>query len=120
MSAESEANADAVAEAVALAAAAARWDDLTVEFLALPGVSLERAFGRMSLMVDGKLFASAGPRGLLIKVSEARVAELLRTGQAGEFRSGAGRVMREWAVATPDSDWSRLTAESLEFVAASS
>ena len=120
MSAESDANADAEADAAALTVAAARWDELTVEFLMRPGVSLERAFGRMSLMVGGKLFASAGPRGLLIKASEARVAELLRTGQAGEFRGGAGRVMREWAVATPDSDWSRLAAESLEFVAAAS
>ncbi|MDP9027591.1 MAG: hypothetical protein M3N46_08530 [Actinomycetota bacterium] len=94
-----------------------RWEALTAEFLGEPGVTLDRAFGRMSLMVDGKLFASAGPRGLLIKVSEERVGQLIRLGDAGEFRSGAGRVMREWAVATPESDWSVLAAESLAFVA---
>jgi hypothetical protein len=94
-----------------------RWQALTEEFLGEQGVTLERAFGRMSLMVDGKLFASAGPRGLLIKVSAERVAQLIRLGDAGEFRSGAGRVMREWAVATPESDWSSLAAEALEFVA---
>ena len=94
-----------------------RWEALTAEFLGEEGVTLDRAFGRMSLMVDGKLFASAGPRGLLIKVSAERVAQLIRLGDAGEFRSGAGRVMREWAVATLDSDWSALAAESLEFVA---
>jgi hypothetical protein len=97
-----------------------RWQTLTEEFLDEQGVSLDRAFGRMSLLVDGKLFASAGPRGLLIKVGAERVAQLIRLGDAGEFRSGAGRVMREWAVATPDADWSALAAESLEFVAASS
>ncbi len=109
---------DATLEAAALAAATARWDDLTAEYLSQPGVTLERAFGRMSLMVHGKLFASAGPRGLLIKVSEARVAELIRSGECGEFRSGGGRVMREWAVATPSADWSGLAGESLAFVAA--
>jgi hypothetical protein len=94
-----------------------RWEALTAEFLGEEGVTLDRAFGRMSLLVDGKLFASAGPRGLLIKVSAERVAQLIRLGDAGEFRGGAGRVMREWAVATPESDWSALAAESLEFVA---
>jgi hypothetical protein len=94
-----------------------RWEALTAEFLGEEGVTLDRAFGRMSLMVDGKLFASAGPRGLLIKVSAERVAQLIRLGDAGEFRSGAGRVMREWAVATLDADWSALAGESLEFVA---
>jgi len=97
-----------------------RWQALTEEFLGEEGVSLDRAFGRMSLLVNGKLFASAGPRGLLIKVSAERVEQLIRLGDAGEFRSGAGRVMREWAVATPDTNWSALAAEALEFVAASS
>jgi hypothetical protein len=95
-----------------------RWEALTAEFLTKPGVTLDRTFGRMSLMVDGKLFASAGPRGLLIKVDAARVSQLIRSGDAGEFRSGAGRVMREWAVATPAADWSGLAAESLAFVVA--
>ncbi len=93
-----------------------KWNALTEEFLGIPGVTLDRAFGRMSLMIDGKLFASAGPRGLLITVSAERVAQLVRLGDAGEFRGGAGRVMREWAVLTPDADWSTLAAESLEFV----
>jgi hypothetical protein len=94
-----------------------RWEALTAEFLGEQGVTLDRAFGRMSLMVDGRIFASAGPRGLLIKISAERVAQLIRLGDAGEFRNGAGRILREWAVATPESDWSALAAEALEFVA---
>jgi len=94
-----------------------RWEALTAEFLGRPGVTLDRAFGRMSLMINGKLFASAGPRGLLIKVSEQRVGQLIAQGEAGEFRGGGGRVMREWAVLTPEADWSALAAESLAFVA---
>ncbi len=100
------------------AADAARWDDLTVEFLAKPGVTLERAFSRISLMVGGKLFASAGHGGLLIKVSAERVAELIANGHGQPFSAGGGRVMREWVVAAPVTDWRALAAESMAFVKA--
>ena len=97
---------------------AARWDDLTAEFLAKPGVTLERAFSRISLMVGGKLFASAGHGGLLIKISADRVAELIATGQGQPFSTGGNRVMREWVVAMPATDWRALAAESMAFVRA--
>ncbi|MEO6116936.1 MAG: hypothetical protein ABIP33_11175 [Pseudolysinimonas sp.] len=97
---------------------AARWDDLTSEFLTKPGVTLERAFSRTSLMVGGKLFASAGHGGLLIKVSAARVAELIANEQGQPFSTGGGRVMREWVVAAPATDWRALAAESMAFVQA--
>ena len=97
---------------------AARWDDLTAEFLAKPGVTLERAFSRISLMVGGKLFVSAGHGGLLIKVSADRVAELIATGQGQPFSTGGNRVMREWVVAAPSTDWRALAAESMAFVEA--
>jgi hypothetical protein len=100
------------------AADAARWDDLTAEFLAKPGVTLERAFSRISLKVSGKLFASAGHGGLLIKISADRVAELIANGQGQPFSTGGNRVMREWVVAAPTTDWRALAAESMEFVAA--
>ncbi len=95
---------------------AARWDDLTAEFLAKPGVTLERAFSRISLMVGGKLFASAGHGGLLIKVDAQRVAELIANGEGQPFSTGGNRVMREWVVVTPATDWSALAAESMAFV----
>ena len=97
---------------------AARWDDLTAEFLTMPGVTLERAFSRISLMIGGKLFASAGHGGLLIKVSADRVAELIATGQGQPFSTGGNRVMREWVVAGSDTDWPALAAESMRFVQA--
>ena len=100
------------------AADAARWDDLTAEFLTKPGVTLQRAFSRVSLMVGGKLFASAGHGGLLIKVSAERVAELIASGQGQPFSTGGNRVMREWVVAAPATDWRALAAESMAFVAA--
>ena len=100
------------------AADAAHWDDLTAEFLAKPGVTLERAFSRISLMVGGTLFASAGHGGLLIKVSADRVAELIATGQGLPFSTGGNRVMREWVVVAPTTDWRALAAESMAFVAA--
>ena len=97
---------------------AARWDDLTAEFIAKPGVTLERAFSRISLMVGGKLFASAGHGGLLIKVPAERVAELIAQGEGQPFSAGGNRVMREWVVASPATDWPALAAESMAFVAA--
>ena len=96
---------------------AARWDDLTAEFLMKPGVTLERAFSRISLMVGGKLFASAGHGGLLIKVSAERVAELIASGEGQPFSTGGNRVMREWVIAAPTTDWRALAAESMAFVA---
>ena len=99
------------------AADAARWDDLTAEYLAKPGVTLERAFSRISLMVGGKLFASAGHGGLLIKVPAPRVSELIENGEGQPFSTGGNRVMREWVVVTPATDWRALAAESMEFVA---
>ncbi len=100
------------------AADAARWDDLTAELLAAPGVSLERAFGRMSLMVGGKLFASVGHGGLLLKLPAGRVAELIANDDGQPFSTGGNRVMREWVVVTPAADWRRLAEESRAFVAA--
>ena len=100
------------------AADAARWNDLTAEFLAKPGVTLERAFSRISLKVGGKLFASAGHGGLLIKVGADRVAELIANGEGQPFSTGGNRVMREWVVAAPTTDWRALAAESMGFVAA--
>lgn len=97
---------------------AARWDDLTAEFLAKPGVTLERAFSRISLMVGGKLFASAMQGGLLIKVGAERVAELIADGQGQPFSTGGNRVMCEWVVVTPAADWRALAEESRAFVAA--
>jgi hypothetical protein len=97
---------------------AARWDDLTAEFLTKPGVTLERAFSRISLMVGGKLFASAGHGGLLIKVPAERVAELIANGDGQPFSTGGNRVMREWVVAAPSTDWHALAAESMAFVTA--
>ena len=97
---------------------AARWDDLTAEFLTKPGVTLERAFSRISLMVDGKLFASAGHGGLLIKVSAERVAQLIADGDGSPFSTGGNRVMREWVVAGSETDWPALAAEAMAFVRA--
>ena len=97
---------------------AARWDDLTAEFLAKPGVTLERAFSRISLMVGGKLFASAAHGGLLIKVGAERVAELIADGLGAPFSTGGNRVMREWVVVDPTTDWRALAEESRAFVAA--
>ena len=95
-----------------------RYEDLKSEFLGRPGVALGRSLHRDTLTVHGKLFASATKDGLLVKIGERRVGELVDTGAAIVFRGSAGRVMREWAVALADADWSVLAAESMAFVSA--
>jgi hypothetical protein len=95
-----------------------RYEDLKADFLGRPGVALGRSLHRDTLTVNGKLFASAVADGLLIKVGEKRVGELVESGAAILFRGSGGRVMREWAVVHPDSDWHALADESMGFVAA--
>ena len=46
------------------------------------------------------------------------MAELIATGQGQPFSTGGNRVMREWVVAAPTTDWRALAAESMEFVKA--
>ena len=95
-----------------------RYEELKADFLGRPGVALGRSLHRDTLTVNGNLFASATKDGLLIKVGERRVGELVDAGAVIVFRGSAGRVMREWAVALADADWPALAAESMAFVAA--
>jgi hypothetical protein len=95
-----------------------RYEELVAAFLGRPGVALGRSLHRDTLTVDGRLFASVLNDGLLIKVSEERVGELVERGDAALFRGSGGRVMREWAIALPASDWAALAEESMEFVRA--
>ena len=53
----------------------------------------------------------------MVKLSKARVTELVESGEGAPF-APAGKVFREW-VALPDADeerWAELLEESIEFV----
>jgi len=86
--------------------------------VSLPGESGSRGFGAGALKVDGAIFAMAVQGALVLKLPEARVAELIGSGAGSAFDSGKGRPMREWvalAGSDPDTDLA-LAGEALAHV----
>ena len=82
-----------------------------------------RGFGASTLRTHGKIFAMLASRErCVVKLPQARVAELLQAGVGAPFDMGHGRVMREWVVIAPrdPSRWIALAREALLYVAASS
>ncbi|KAA1249463.1 hypothetical protein F0Q45_14935 [Mycobacterium simiae] len=92
---------------------------LAQHLLARQEVTRSTMMGLPCLRVGGAFFASCDRKtdDLLVKLSAARVAELISTGQAEPF-APAGRQFREWA-AVPFAKrraWKPLLQESLAFV----
>ncbi len=80
-----------------------------------------RGFGASTLRTHGRMFAMLASRErFVVKLPQARVAELLQTGVGTPFGMGHGRVMREWVVIAPmePSGWIALAREALLHVAA--
>lgn len=74
-----------------------RLGELQDAFLSRPGVDRGRMFSTEGLRVRGRIFAVVDHSGgLMVKVPEARVDELVDTG-AAERVVMRGRGMREWA-----------------------
>src|SRR5947209_11813529 len=78
-----------------------------------------RGFGSAALRVNGKIFALLSSRAAFVaKLPSARVAELVRRGQADYFDPGSGRLMKEWAeFRTSPETWIAFAREAREFVA---
>ena len=76
-------------------------------------------FGTNALKVGGKLFAMMVRGKLVLKLSQARVDELVDAGGGARFEPAAGRVMKQWLVVgdTP-RPWVELVREAHAFVAA--
>jgi hypothetical protein len=116
---------DATVPADATADATARWERLVATMLAEGSATYgneagpQRAFGSTSLKTDGKIFAMLVKGGLVVKLSAARIEELVADGTGDRFDPGHGRIQKEW-LAVRDSDpgqWHALATESEEFVA---
>ena len=83
------------------------------------GVTRSTMMGLPCLRVDGAFFASCDRKSgdLLVKLPEARVAELVGSGRGVPF-APAGRTFREW-VAIPAAQrrrWKHHLEEALAFV----
>ncbi|MEQ4717000.1 hypothetical protein [Nonomuraea sp. B19D2] len=102
-----------------MATAQELYDDLIMEHLARPEVSLGRMFHAEGLKVNGKVYAffSKAKGGVVLKLPAARAGELVGEGTAEAMVMGARR-MREW-VALPVADeavWRRLMTEAADYV----
>jgi hypothetical protein len=105
--------------------ATARWEALVATMLAEGSATYgneagpRRAFGSTSLKTEGKIFAMLVKGGLVVKLSVARVEELVADGTGERFDPGHGRIQKEWlAVRGSDPErWHALATESEAFVA---
>ena len=77
-----------------------------------------QGFGSGALKVKGKIFAMMTPRSeFVVKISKARVDELVSDGIGERFEPGPGRVMKEWlALERHPELWSKLAKEAYQFV----
>jgi hypothetical protein len=98
------------------------YDELTAAMLARPGVTLGRILHREALTVGAKVFAFLTRNRLVVKVPEARVAELIAAGTASHLAM-PGRVMREWIEVPPAAEpaatrrtWRALMKEAADYV----
>lgn len=94
---------------------------LAEPLLSAAAVTRSTMMGLPCLRTRGRFFASFDRRAtaLLVKLPEARVTELIQSGEAAPF-APSGRRFREWA--SIDSGrfptWSPLLREALAFVGA--
>ena len=71
-------------------------DELSVEYIAQPGVSLAPMFGSVGLRLNGRFFAFVGRDGVLVvKLRREMAGELVASGRAAAVRVGRNRS-REW------------------------
>jgi len=77
--------------------------------VALPGEPGGRGFGAGALKVDGSIFAMEVHGALVLKLPEARVAQLIGSGAGRPFDSGKGRPMREWVALAADDPGTDLS-----------
>jgi len=76
-----------------------------------------KGFGSSALKVDGRIFAMVSSKGqFVVKLSKARVDELVAADAGSYFDPGRGRLMKEWlAVSAPPKRWLPLAKEALAF-----
>ncbi|MBV9326804.1 MAG: hypothetical protein JO352_23855 [Chloroflexi bacterium] len=92
-------------------------------FLLRPNVTQEgKGFGSSALRVGGRIFAMLTSRSeFVVKLSRARVDELIHSGDGVRYAGSGGRPLKEWVVIRPESSasWQSLADEALTFCLAS-
>jgi hypothetical protein len=83
-----------------------------------PGVTYGgKGFGSSALKVQGKIFALVSSKGeFVVRLSKARVDELVAARDGSYFDPGRGRLMKQWlAVRVAPKHWLSLAKEALAF-----
>ena len=85
-----------------------------------PPEGRRRGFGSDSLRVGRSIFAMLTRDELVLKLPQARVAELVANGQGRPFDAGRGTPMKEWVVVNDDDPrtWRELAEEAFAAVSA--
>lgn len=94
------------------------FDPIAADYLGRPGVDIGPMFGSEGLRIRGKVFAFVGYRGgLVVKVPEARAADLVATGDV-ERMVMRERPMREWLLVDAEHAplWPGLVAEAFAYI----
>jgi hypothetical protein len=106
-------------DAATLAQAHALFDPIAGRLLERDDVDIGPMFGSEGLRVRGKIFAFVGHLGgLVVKLPEARVTELVEQGVAARMVM-RDRPMREWATIAVDvgpERWDDLIGEAFEYL----
>lgn len=96
------------------------FDSILESELGKPRVSAGTGFGtNKGLRTSGKIYAIFGRGQLVVKLPEARVTSLMRSGLGSPFGAGKrGRVMKEWVTvpASASRQWQALVEEARQFV----
>jgi hypothetical protein len=97
-----------------------RFEPVAKALARVSGFSLmESKSGAMrGMMLNGKSFGMSSHGRFILKLTEARVAELVADGTGRPFSPSAGRVMKSWIdVVDPDADWVALAKEAQKLAA---
>ncbi len=80
-----------------------------------------KGFGSSALKLGGKIFAMMSSKGeFVVKLSKARVDELVADDAGSYFDPGRGRLMKEWlSVSAAPKRWLPLAKEALAFARSS-
>lgn len=95
------------------------WKPIAEAELAFLGVKGGTGFGRSEgLRISNKIYAMLVHGELVVRVSKARVDELVNAGIGQRFEPSPGRVMKEWLSLPPTASrrWKALVAEARAFV----
>jgi hypothetical protein len=78
----------------------------------------KKGFGSGALKVNGKIFAMMDlQERFVLKLPQARVDELVSSGEGEHWEPGPGRMMKEWiSIPAGGSDWVGLADEAYRFV----